>query len=588
MTTRSADTLTPIPSPIAAYFTRAATDSRTAIKLISICLFFLPQFGFLWYRPNVSADPWGGSAPSLWVLESLKTLVAHSQYGYALIYAAACTMCVAGVVVAPFFTSTALRVTVAVVFGLAWGADVTILDINGSFSTQSILTTLWAERAQAGTFEFYKAEFVRNLFFTVLVCACWCVPPRAIRLSARWLVVPLSACIVVGAIIVKTRAAKEAFPGPFPVLVNTALITMTRGAADVHPLVADLTSNRNFAFTPAVSPSIDHIVVVMDESVHGDYLSINNPALSTTPFLKEDPDLINFGVAVSGANCSTFSRLMLRFGMRHADLANWSDALKRPTMWEYAKAAGFATVFIDTFAGPLQYASGFSPIEQRQVDEKRSVLDSPTYVRDDRLVDAIAETTARARGKKLFLYVDKFGIHVPYSDRYPDDQARFVAPHQSGRDALLQQYKDAVSWSVDRFFARLRGKLDLDHTLLIYTSDHGQSLSDGAYKQSHCSENGDVVAGEGKIPLLAMSRVPWLQARLRQRASGAAHFAQGDIFPTLLVAMGYPEDDVRKDYSTSLLFGTHSAPLGFFVGSPTHPRFVVVGDGALSVRGPGK
>jgi hypothetical protein len=71
------------------------------------------------------------------------------------------------------------------------------------------------------------------------------------------------------------------------------------------------------------SPLAQHIVYIVDESVRGDYIQLNNKNLSNTPFLSRlDAQLINFGVATSAANCNLASRTMLR----HATRQNAPDA----------------------------------------------------------------------------------------------------------------------------------------------------------------------------------------------------------------------------------------------------------------------
>ena len=68
--------------------------------------------------------------------------------------------------------------------------------------------------------------------------------------------------------------------------------------------------------------------MIMDESVRGDYVSLNDAAHNTTPYLKATDNLVNFGVAISGANCSDISRTIFRFGMRQTNLPNgWRDGL---------------------------------------------------------------------------------------------------------------------------------------------------------------------------------------------------------------------------------------------------------------------
>ena len=60
-------------------------------------------------------------------------------------------------------------------------------------------------------------------------------------------------------------------------------------------------------------PIFNKIVIIMDESVRGDYISVNDSAHSTTPFLKSANNLINFGTAISGGNATHLSRTI--FGL---------------------------------------------------------------------------------------------------------------------------------------------------------------------------------------------------------------------------------------------------------------------------------
>ena len=41
---------------------------------------------------------------------------------------------------------------------------------------------------------------------------------------------------------------------------------------------------------------------------------------------------------------------------------------------------------------------------------------------------------------------------------------------------MVCHYPNAIAWSVDEFFRKLLPAVDLSKTLIVYTSDHGQSL----------------------------------------------------------------------------------------------------------------
>src|SRR5262249_51803068 len=160
-----------------------------------------------------------------------------------------------------------------------------------------------------------------------------------------------------------------------------------------------------------------------DESVRGDYILSNDAAHNATPFLNAANHLINFGVGISGGNCSVVSRMIFRFGIRRSDLPDgWREGLKRPTFWELAHRAGYKTVFIDAWSGFFLGFStfvhnGFSAAEKALIDSEIRIGEKPAYLRDHKLVDNLLESLKEEA--PTFIYVDKYGVHFPYSNKYP-------------------------------------------------------------------------------------------------------------------------------------------------------------------------
>ena len=65
----------------------------------------------------------------------------------------------------------------------------------------------------------------------------------------------------------------------------------------------------------AITP--DKIFYIVDESVRGDYLSINGFSEDTTPYLNSQKDLfINFGAVSSSSNCSLTANIALQSGLQ--------------------------------------------------------------------------------------------------------------------------------------------------------------------------------------------------------------------------------------------------------------------------------
>jgi lipid A ethanolaminephosphotransferase len=192
------------------------------------------------------------------------------------------------------------------------------------------------------------------------------------------------------------------------------------------------------------------------------------------------------------------------------------------------------------------------------VDE-HIALEVPRYQRDLQAARLLLSTVKS--GSPTFLYIDKIGAHFPYDANYPRDFNRYAHPDGSRlvydrrtHDDLVGTYKNAVSWNVDGFFRGFLPDADLRRTLIIYTSDHGENVwSDAITFWRHCNEDNPQRA-EVLVPLLALSGDAQFAAALRASAARsfnrATHF---DIFPTLLVAMGYEPGAVIARYGPTLL-----------------------------------
>jgi glucan phosphoethanolaminetransferase (alkaline phosphatase superfamily) len=94
----------------------------------------------------------------------------------------------------------------------------------------------------------------------------------------------------------------------------------------------------------------NNIVLIMDESVRADHLSVNGYVRATSPHLEElakDKELFhNWGNAVPGATCSNTSNGLMSTGAR-IQPGSLDIIYRHPTIFQYAKAMGYRTVYID-------------------------------------------------------------------------------------------------------------------------------------------------------------------------------------------------------------------------------------------------
>lgn len=323
---------------------------------------------------------------------------------------------------------------------------------------------------------------------------------------------------------------------------------------------------------PRVDQPVGHdIVLIIDESISGNYLDINTPFGVHSNLKEPRPgvDIFNYGYAASIANCSADTNVTLRYGGTRADYMRINSTL--PSIWQYAKKAGLRTVYIDSQRTGGNLQNLMNAAEQKDIDE--FVQFDRTSVRDRDMAAAAKLIELLNDGKPELVVINKVGAHFPVHDKYPDafmayrptlPRGQFVEVADTGtRDGFNGQpddwllyrnaYKNTVLWNVGEFFARVFAQADLSHALLIYTSDHGQDLHERGNPglNTHCG--GDPVEEEGLVPLVVISgsdlqTLDW-QAQLPANKDRSSHY---NIFPTLLQVMGYDLAGIEAVYGKPL------------------------------------
>jgi hypothetical protein len=287
-----------------------------------------------------------------------------------------------------------------------------------------------------------------------------------------------------------------------------------------------------------------HILWLVDESVaYAEFERVIAPRLAAyRP--------VDFGEAASMANCSAPSNLALRSGVDVRDAGPGMDIRRTPSIWGYARKAGYRTTMIDgqTTGAPQNF---LLPPERALIDDVHSAasgIDTDVKIAD--------QLNRQLRGPtRTFTYVVLRGVHFQYKDHFPAGMIPADSPE-------IVQYRTALGYSKGRFFDRLLQGVDRADVGIVYQSDHGQNLTPG--KLPHCSPEG--VPAEFQIPLLAF--VPDSE-RARLAAAPHAGHSASQVFPTLLEWMGYDAAAVQRRYDHDLTaeplryvrFGRNAFPL---------------------------
>ena len=471
----------------------------------------------------------------------------------------------AAVAIAAHLPAFWMRLLWSVPIALSTFAGVLALEVTKTHLTFYSVALYWAERAHlGGATEFYATWVLIAGAKTLVGIAAILLPPF-VRLPwpRALLFAPMAPIVLIAAMIhVESGRGTKAFPEQFSSVAMMSVLAISdpfgEGASRLPVTLA-----------PRRGGATRHVFLIVDESVRGDFLDLNERRDVTPYLLSQRRHIANFGYAVSGNNCSLFSNLILRYGGVPEHLPE--SVHTYPPIWSFAKAAGFRTVYIDAQKSGGRLQNGMTVVERDQIDDFEQPDHLPHAERDFFVAKRLLEI-ARAP-EPHFVYVNKWGAHFPFAGNYPPESAVFVPdmaeaePIGASRERLENSYKNSLRYNVDGFF---RGLLpgDLQNVTIIYTSDHGLSLLDRGLL-THCSPT-DPHEFEGLVPLLAVSGNSELQGKFNGAAlvnrDRASHF---QIFPTLLELFGFDRAEIRGIYGAGLLEPLGEADRAFSFGPIT-------------------
>lgn len=496
------------------------------------------------------------------VISRLILLMAQDRYITAVMFLGVWALCLISLFLAAFQPKFRWRLVWAAVIGIASFTGFTYFLVSQSQLTIFDIVSLWAAKADTGrALATYTGPALLALAVTLVGVFSMVLPAKLSPFLERWIsrlrfVPALPVIVITGIILWKSGGGTHALPQQFAPAAMGMVVA-------VKTVTKDLPVRSTLKQTPARAPASRHIVLLVDESIRPDYIDLL-PGNPVTPYLASQRKLlVDFGRAASGNNCSHYSNAILRLGAGRNNVIE--TVTTSPTIWAYAKQAGFRTVFIDAAASHIKNSGALqnfmSTRERGEIDEYLQMKASDSTRLDLALADKIAEISKREQPH--FIYANKNGAHFPYDESYPASERRFrpvIADAGQGTrlERKVNSYRNATRWGVDAFFARLIPGADLTNMAIIYTSDHGQNLDSG--KITHCSTV-QPDAREGLVPLMFLSQNQGLRTRFANSAkfnrNRATHFA---IFPTVLALLGYRDSVLNANYGPSLLQELKTVP----------------------------
>ena len=319
------------------------------------------------------------------------------------------------------------------------------------------------------------------------------------------------------------------------------------------------------AFQASQRP-LDSIIYVIDESVRGSNLSLNGYPRATTPFLQslEAGGLLkNLGICVAAGTFSYISNAYLITG-HNAFPDDGFRTARNPTVFDYAKKMGYETIYIDIdhgYLSTLVKAAGDGPVRSldrwmtdRSFEERHVDLEATKDLGIARFISRLLNE----RGG-YFVVVNKKGLHFHYRNRYPDDEASAawkpvmkasdpIDPGAAGREKLVNTYDNGIRFQVDEFFRVFVSETTNRNYVMLYTSDHGQTLAEQGQVYTHMKPDEGIV----DVPGFLVSGERYGRKGLLAGIPYGIRVSHLNNFATLLDLMGVPLSLRVRPYDKSI------------------------------------
>lgn len=311
---------------------------------------------------------------------------------------------------------------------------------------------------------------------------------------------------------------------------------------------------------------LDSIIYVIDESVRGSNLSLNGYPRATTPFLQslETRGLLkNLGICVAAGSFSHISNAYLMTG-HNAFPDDAFRTARNPTLFDYAKKMGYETIYIDIdngYLSTLVKAAGDGPVrslDRWMTDQSFEERHVDLEITKDLGVARFLSGLLNERGG-YFIVVNKKGLHFHYRNRYPDDEASAIWKpvmeasepidlSATGREKLVNTYDNGIRFQVDEFFRVFVSETTNRNYVILYTSDHGQTLAEHGQVYTHMKPDKVIV----DVPEFLVSGERYRKKGILAGIPPGVRVSHLNNFATLLDLMGVPNSLRVRPYDKSI------------------------------------
>ena len=228
------------------------------------------------------------------------------------------------------------------------------------------------------------------------------------------------------------------------------------------------------------SDTID-VVFILGETLRAQNMQVNGYQRPTTPRLAEDTNAVSLPHIYSEFGITHTS---VPYIMTRADSTHYDIAYSERSFIDIFKQAGYRTIWIanqesvETFSYFMNEADTLV-----YVNSGKSIYTFDQWLDGDIILELDKQMLVQDGSPRRLFVMHTIGSHWWYKSHYPRDYARW-SPELNSRvisantkEEFVNSYNNTVLYS-DMFWEEVRNRFRHRNAIVIYLSDHGESLGE--------------------------------------------------------------------------------------------------------------
>ncbi|MEO8720569.1 MAG: phosphoethanolamine transferase [Ginsengibacter sp.] len=244
------------------------------------------------------------------------------------------------------------------------------------------------------------------------------------------------------------------------------------------------TSQEKFHYPPftVANSNIQNLVVVLGESARRDAMSLYGSQLNTTPYLqKRISNLLIYNNAVSPGEFTNLALSLILSKQIPDD--HFSIEKNNDNIIALANATNiWRTYWVSNQEKTGLYVNLFANIDLKSKYRYWTIPGS--Y---DNAIFPFIDNILKDTNNKRLIFIHLMGSHAAAGLRYPESFDKF----HSDKEEFKNEYYNSIAYT-DYILDKIIQKMEGTSSIVLYLSDHGQSIEDGDYRHSMTKKGFDV------------------------------------------------------------------------------------------------